>query len=212
MRFCLFETTDPQKLIKRWEAVDLAFNERKETAEDLQWVLKRSYLERWDCKTMQEFRDRIELAIVEARRKEVETAEANLAPTAIKNDTLYRLKHGLDVVIKIDDGGHEADWFAYLADRLAALQLTQAEARIDLCTRIQIELEKIKKTVGVKKPDWGKAADLLMPMFQHLFLNGIKHDILSNAREQGEFAKAIKEFGEDIDCVMTEDDKDKLGW
>lgn len=203
---------DIKALAKEWELIDTEFNQRKDRVDDLGWILRRHDNNGWQCANMDAFVARIEKDIIDTRSIDDARDAANMGKLTIRDDTMHRLKTALSVVdgIRRSVGGFSIDWRAYCDDIHARQELKQREIHAHVITRIQIELEKLKSVMGSRNPDWAQAADILMPVFQHLFLGVVKHDILTKCREQNLGAQPLREFGEDIDCVMTDEDQKKI--
>ena len=127
----------------------------------------------------------------------------------IQSDERLKLTHAIEILEEIKGrmpSNMTDEWMEFAFAELERETLEHREFLDHVIVQIQLEFERLRKELRRKKPDWNKAGEIFMPIYDVLILRTIKHEITTNVAFLNELPDAISEFKDDSEAIMTETD------
>lgn len=205
----LYETSIG-RLVKKWDKQLDEFFVRKHALDDLIMLGSGSFglyneaLENYDS-----LLSALEEKLEEAREKR----EKRLREHNIVNGDTVVLENLIRIIKDNKEDIQEAQAIDFwLAEKISELEMDVKERTEYITLQIHRGMERIKEFI--LREDYKAAGDLLIPVFERLFLRGIKSIVMTNINEYNEEDSAV-EFGrgsdEVIECLEVKTIDERIG-
>lgn len=194
-----------EKLYDKWYVKEKEYTRRKEFSDDLEWILTRMQRSGESFGAIEQAIMWAKLELKDAVIREEELKKKQI----IQSDERLKLTHAIEILEEIKGrmpSNMTDEWMEFAFAELERETLEHREFLDHVIVQIQLEFERLRKELRRKKPDWNKAGEIFMPIYDVLILRTIKHEITTNVAFLNELPDAISEFKDDSEAIMTETD------
>lgn len=198
-----------------WQDEAQAYRDRQEYVENIEQMLKWIELDREVFYSKQDLIAWLTKRKSDAIKKEEKRIEENKkrhcddvgTSVIVQTGEIVVLGEMIEIVKNIEMPGENSDDIIIrLLEEKKKRELTLIEERDLLICKCQVALEKIKRLICRRRPKWNKAGDIMMHLYDNLFMRGIKHEIHKHVEFDYEKKVSIEEAQKWLELDLYDDD------